>query len=77
MPHRRHLIKPAGVAERGVYEHPFVGPDAERYLFAVDRYGRRVMEATVYPWTLEPHIVTEFLEAFLDQQDPPHLQLIP
>lgn len=73
---RTHL-KPVGVAERGVYEHPFIGPDGERYLFAVDRRGRRVLEATIYPWTENPAVVTAFLESFLERADPTHVKLLP
>lgn len=77
MPNQPQPLKPSGVAERGVYEHPFVGPEGERYLFVVDHRGRRILEATIYPWTPDPAVVTAFLEAFLDREDPMHLRLLP
>lgn len=77
MPKRTQPVRPIGVADRGVYEHPFIGPEGERYLFAVDHRGRRIMEATVYPWTSDPSVVTDFLEAFLDREDPAHIKLLP
>lgn len=78
MPHQHPHPRAAPLASRGVYEHPFVGPQGERYLVAVDRRGRRVLEAAIYPGTSDPAAVTAILRDMLDQMDPPaRLRLVP
>jgi hypothetical protein len=68
---RRDMGGAAGrIADRGVYEHPFIGPEGERYLFAVDSRGRRVLETTVFPSCVDPGLVTASLRRALDELDP-------
>jgi len=63
-------------ARRGVYELPFCGTQGERLLVAVDRRGRRLFEASVFPGVKDPGIITDLLRAALDREDPTYLEIV-
>lgn len=70
MPH------PLNIAARGVYYLPWTGTNGELYLTAVDRRGRRILEATVYPGA-DPDAAELALWDLLDREDPePRLRLV-
>jgi hypothetical protein len=58
------------VLSRGVYYEPWFGPNGERYLVAVTRDGRRIMEATIFPG-VEASTVEDLLWDILNREDPP------
>lgn len=63
-------------APRGVYEQPYVGVRGERYFVAVDRAGRRILDATVPPGVAETPAVVRALWHLLNEFDPPRLTLL-
>jgi hypothetical protein len=69
MPHRSKSIAPHGLVKRGVYILPWTGPNGETILTAVDRHGRRVLDATVLPG--HDDAATLALWEMLDRTDPP------
>lgn len=76
MPNRLQTLDTDGLAERGVYLHPYLGANGERYVVAVDRSGRRVMEATLCRGRRDVDLVVDLLWQFLDNTDPTHLVLL-
>jgi hypothetical protein len=78
MPHRLKTPPAAALAERGVYFLPWKGIHGERYLAAVDRQGRRIVEATVFPG-VDSRPVERMLWDVLDREDPPppRIQILP
>ena len=64
------------IAARGVYYLPWIGTRGEVYLAAVDRHGRRILDATVYPGQ-DPDATERMLWEMLDTNDPePTLRLV-
>jgi glyoxylase-like metal-dependent hydrolase (beta-lactamase superfamily II) len=62
--------RPPNLAARGVYYLPWLGSAGEMYLAAVDRFGRRVLDATVLPGH-DLNAVEQALRELLDEHDPP------
>lgn len=58
------------IAARGVYHLPWLGTAGELYLAAVDRWGRRILEATVEPGQ-NLHEAERVMLEMLDEHDPP------
>lgn len=74
----RQILPPAshGLAARGVYYLPWLGSEGEIYLAGVNRWGRRVLEATVYPGK-DVRAAELALWEMLDREDPePTLRLV-
>ncbi len=71
MPHRR-ILPPAsrGLVARGVYYLPWTGPNGETLLAAVDRNGRRLLDASVLPGRDEDATILALWD-LLDRADPP------
>jgi hypothetical protein len=61
---------PPCIAARGVYYLPWTGTDGEVYLAAIDRYGKRIFEATVYAGQ-DADAAELALWELLEQKDPP------
>lgn len=77
MPHRLRTPVEDPLAKRGVYLQPFLGPDGERYVVAVDRHGKRILEATLPRGGRDVDSVVHLLWEFLDTADPAaHLTLL-
>lgn len=70
-----HVSPPLPLASRGVYVHPYQGVAGEQFAVAVDRRGRRRVEATIYH-PQDADMVVGLLWDALDRVDPTHLQLI-
>jgi hypothetical protein len=67
---------PVCIAARGVYHLPWLGRNGETFLVAIDRYGRRILDATVTPGA-DMDTAELALWDLLDQQDPePRLRLV-
>lgn len=77
MQQQSHTVNDQPIARRGVYELPFLGLEGERFLVAVDRRGRRVMDATIYPTIADPGLITDILEEVLDRIDVSPLRIVP
>lgn len=67
---------PRNIAARGVYHLPWLGRDGEIFLAAVDRHGRRILEATVYPGQ-DVRGAEQAMRELLEREDPkPALRLV-
>lgn len=70
MPHRLNTIASDGLAERGVYLHPYAGTNGERFVVGINHAGNRVLEATLPGGGAEVDAVVLLIWSLLDEIDP-------
>jgi hypothetical protein len=64
------------IAARGVYHLPWHGRNGEIFLAAVDRFGRRILDAVVYP-DQDVQAAERAMRELLDREDPtPAIRLV-
>lgn len=69
------MPQPQKIVARGVYYLPWLGPNGEIYLAAVNRLGRLVAERVVLPGE-DVQLAEEHLQALLDVVDPPFARIV-